>query len=128
LSDDPKGKDEPLAGPPAIADVLGKTSVETIIPNPVVTGACGDTTPPVADRAKATETSLPSTSVAQVRKHPHIVAKRLDHNRHTSEVITQIKFPHSPLDLLFFLSVFFASERIRWSRSRIPILIWSSEL
>jgi hypothetical protein len=48
--DDPKGKDESLIGPPPVTDaveVLGKTSAEMIIPDPVVASVRGDTAPPV---------------------------------------------------------------------------------
>jgi hypothetical protein len=67
--------------------------------------------PPIADRAKAVRMSQSSTSSAQGYKHPHIVAKRSEHSRRTSEVITHIELPpyhgpHSPLDLVPYEIVF----------------------
>lgn len=74
--------------PPATDDttVLGKTSQDTIIPAPIVTGACGTTVPPAADRAKAAP-----TSGAQARKRPCIAARHSVHSCHATEVIARIE-------------------------------------
>jgi hypothetical protein len=56
----PAGQDEPSTGCLPTADdteVLEMNSSETIIPDPVVSGARGAIIPPAADRAKATPAS-----------------------------------------------------------------------
>jgi hypothetical protein len=94
--------------PPATDDttVLGKTSQDTIIPAPIVTGACGTTVPPAADRAKAAP-----TSGAQARKRPCIAARHSIHSCHATEVIARIELspyrgPRSPLDVVTYEIVF----------------------
>jgi hypothetical protein len=109
LSDDDNGDHTMVtAGPPPVVDdveVLRKTSSEMIIPDLIVTGACDSTAPPTADRAKAAQMTIPTTSGAQLHKRPHIVTKQPDRNHRASEVITHIELshyrgPHSPLDLV----------------------------
>jgi hypothetical protein len=109
LSDDDNGDHMMVtAGPPPVVDdvvVLRKTSSEMIIPDLIVTGACDSTAPPTADRAKAAQMTIPTTSGAQLHKRPHIVTKQPDRNHRASEVITHIELshyrgPHSPLDLV----------------------------
>jgi hypothetical protein len=56
----PAGQDEPSTGCLPTADdteVLEMNSSETIIPDPIVSGARGAIIPPAADRAKATPAS-----------------------------------------------------------------------
>jgi hypothetical protein len=98
---DPTGQVEPSTGHASATDDAedtGKTSAETVNPDPVVAGARISTRPPTTDRVQ----TVPASG-ARGQKSPQISTKQSNQGCHATQVITQIELPpyhgpQSPLD------------------------------